>query len=473
MVSAVGVALLTAAVLAGGSWPARALVAAVGTTWLAASLLPVTVLLHQGLLLVLLVTFPDRWPDGRVRWVLVASAVPVALLAVPQPGVAVLFAAAAAAALPGLRTDPAGHLLPVVGGAAVAAVLGGAWSISRLTPVAFDPSAALRAYELVLLGIAAGFALASRMVVASRAGLADRVLREDRPVDLDGLAEDLAGVLGDPGLRITRPDTGPSGAAGTERLEVRDGDHPVAVVWHRPRTLEDEAVRTAVLAAVRLVAVNLDRRQEVQARTEDLRRARDRVLTAADAQRAETAARLRSQVVAPLARTAAGLREDFSATADAREADAVEVTVGQLDAAVEDVEDLVAGVPPTMLGCGRLGAALAELVTCCPVPATLSAGTVSTDPAVETALFYVCSEALANVAKHAAATHVHIALWEDERSIGLSVTDDGRGDADARGAGLRGLADRLAAHGGRLQVQSPPGAGTALTATVPRQAIRR
>jgi signal transduction histidine kinase len=86
---------------------------------------------------------------------------------------------------------------------------------------------------------------------------------------------------------------------------------------------------------------------------------------------------------------------------------------------------------------------------------------------------YVCSEALVNAEKHAGASRLTVDLSQDDRSVVLRVTDDGRGGADPAGSGLSGLADRLAVYGGRLRVESPPGAGTILTATLPRQAILR
>jgi signal transduction histidine kinase len=85
----------------------------------------------------------------------------------------------------------------------------------------------------------------------------------------------------------------------------------------------------------------------------------------------------------------------------------------------------------------------------------------------ETALFYVCCEALANAVKHAGATRVAIAVERKEDGVVATVTDDGRGGADPSGSGLVGLADRLAARNGRLRVDSPPGAGTRVTATIP------
>jgi signal transduction histidine kinase len=86
---------------------------------------------------------------------------------------------------------------------------------------------------------------------------------------------------------------------------------------------------------------------------------------------------------------------------------------------------------------------------------------------VEEALFYVCSETLTNVVKHADASAVAITIRREGDSLVATITGDGRGGADPTGTGLLGLADRLSARGGRLQVDSTPGAGTAVIASLP------
>jgi len=87
---------------------------------------------------------------------------------------------------------------------------------------------------------------------------------------------------------------------------------------------------------------------------------------------------------------------------------------------------------------------------------------------VEAALYFVCSEALANVAKHAAATRATIEVRAEAGRVSVTIVDDGRGGADpTRGSGLRGLADRVEALGGRLAVESEPGTGTRVTAEIP------
>jgi signal transduction histidine kinase len=87
---------------------------------------------------------------------------------------------------------------------------------------------------------------------------------------------------------------------------------------------------------------------------------------------------------------------------------------------------------------------------------------------LEAAVYFICSEALANAAKHASATKVAIDVAADGDELTVVVGDDGRGGADTvRGSGLRGLADRVEALGGELRIESPPGGGTLIAARLP------
>jgi signal transduction histidine kinase len=149
-------------------------------------------------------------------------------------------------------------------------------------------------------------------------------------------------------------------------------------------------------------------------------------------------------------------------------AEALDVVSSELAAATAEIVDLVAGVPPALLGDGRLRDALDTLAQRSPVPVSVTvAADASGDADTETALFYVCSEALANAVKYADATGVDITVRRVNGAIEAVISDDGRGGADASGSGLQGLADRLAARRGRLRVDSPPGAGTTVTARLP------
>jgi signal transduction histidine kinase len=127
-------------------------------------------------------------------------------------------------------------------------------------------------------------------------------------------------------------------------------------------------------------------------------------------------------------------------------------------------------VHPRALTERGLGAALSELTNQAAVPVTLEVQARRFEPVREAALFFVCSEALANVTKYAHATHVRISTRPAGSQIRVTIVDDGAGGADAaRGTGLRGLADRLEALGGSLSVTSPVGGGTRLEAELPQQ----
>jgi signal transduction histidine kinase len=92
----------------------------------------------------------------------------------------------------------------------------------------------------------------------------------------------------------------------------------------------------------------------------------------------------------------------------------------------------------------------------------------SLPPAAATAVYFVVSEALTNVAKYARAEHATVAVRRVGDRVMVEVSDDGVGGADvASGSGLRGLSDRVGALDGRLDLRSPPGAGTQLRAEIP------
>jgi signal transduction histidine kinase len=102
------------------------------------------------------------------------------------------------------------------------------------------------------------------------------------------------------------------------------------------------------------------------------------------------------------------------------------------------------------------------------VPVRVEATDARYRPAIETTAFYVATEALTNAARHADATEIVISVVSEGSRLLVTIHDDGRGGADpAKGSGLRGLVDRVAAVGGRLTVTSPPGHGTTLRVELP------
>jgi signal transduction histidine kinase len=138
-------------------------------------------------------------------------------------------------------------------------------------------------------------------------------------------------------------------------------------------------------------------------------------------------------------------------------------------AALRELRDLVRGIHPVILEDRGLNAALSAVVARLPIPVTLQ---VEVDerpsPTVESAAYFVVAEALTNVARHASATRAHVAIVRAVDRLVVEVRDDGVGGADpARGTGLAGLRNRVAALGGTLDVISPPGGPTTLLATLP------
>jgi signal transduction histidine kinase len=142
----------------------------------------------------------------------------------------------------------------------------------------------------------------------------------------------------------------------------------------------------------------------------------------------------------------------------------------ELSSALQELRELARGIHPAVLTERGLEPAVRAVAARAPQPVEL---TVSLGPSrlpgpVEAAAYYVVSEALANVAKYAGASVVRITLARVDGAAHITVTDDGAGGADpALGSGLRGLADRVEALNGRLTIDSPLGAGTTLTATLP------
>jgi signal transduction histidine kinase len=152
-----------------------------------------------------------------------------------------------------------------------------------------------------------------------------------------------------------------------------------------------------------------------------------------------------------------GVREELS-----------NVALGLADA-VEDLQELSRGIHPAILSKGGLGPAIHTLALRSPVRIDLNVATEERLPEpLEVAAYFVASEALANVSKHADASQVKISLARRDGTLWLSVRDDGKGGADfGKGSGLVGLQDRVEALGGTIRIDSPRGGGTSLEVSLP------
>ena len=202
----------------------------------------------------------------------------------------------------------------------------------------------------------------------------------------------------------------------------------------------------------------------------ELAASRARIVTAAD----ETRRRLERDLHDGVQQQLIAAQLELSAIGaamspdDERKSQLAETASG-LAGALEDLVEISRGIHPAVLAEGGLGPALKTLARRSPVPVELELRTETRLPAqLEVAAYYVVSEALTNVAKHADASFVQVAVEVRDGVLELSIRDDGRGGADARrGSGLIGLTDRVDALEGTIDVASPIGEGTKLHVTLP------
>jgi signal transduction histidine kinase len=146
----------------------------------------------------------------------------------------------------------------------------------------------------------------------------------------------------------------------------------------------------------------------------------------------------------------------------------VQDALDQMETGIRDLRELAAGIHPSVLTDRGLGVALEALAGRAPMPVELSEVPSERLPTpVETSAYFVVAEALTNAAKHACCTHIHVGVRVEEGAATVEVFDDGVGGADpSAGSGLRGLADRVSALGGRLDIESPAGQGTRVRARI-------
>jgi signal transduction histidine kinase len=141
----------------------------------------------------------------------------------------------------------------------------------------------------------------------------------------------------------------------------------------------------------------------------------------------------------------------------------------ELELALAELRELARGIHPAILTNRGLDAALASLAARTPFDVQVVAVPAGRLPqTVESATYFVVSEALANAIKHAHARAAKVSVTHANGDVTIEVSDDGIGGADpTRGSGLRGLADRVASLDGQLDVESPPGRGTTVWARIP------
>jgi PAS domain S-box-containing protein len=200
---------------------------------------------------------------------------------------------------------------------------------------------------------------------------------------------------------------------------------------------------------------------------EELRKSRARVVTAGDEARKRFERDLHDGAQQHLVAVRLALQMIRKKAIEPDISEAIEHAIAEIDETVQELQELGRGIHPAVLGQG-LTPAVDQLARRSTVPVALEVTERRYDPNVEAAAYYVVSEALANVAKHARADHVSVRIAENDGHLCVDVADDGLGGADAEsGSGLHGLADRVAALDGTLRIESPSGEGTRVRARIP------
>jgi signal transduction histidine kinase len=218
-----------------------------------------------------------------------------------------------------------------------------------------------------------------------------------------------------------------------------------------------------VETAARLTAANAELNASLRQQVGAVAASRRRLLLAADDERR----RLEQHLHDGAARRLTNMHDAMVRVAGAASSEHLRTATDQLELTIDELATLAHGLHPRELAVG-LRSALRAVAARSAVPVRLTAPDRRFPAEAEVAAYYTCAEALANVAKHAAATSATIEVAEPDGWLTVMVSDDGRGGADPeRGTGLRGLADRIESLGGHLTVESLVPSGTRLTATIP------
>ncbi|WP_409329596.1 histidine kinase [Trujillonella humicola] len=337
--------------------------------------------------------------------------------------------------------------------------------------------------------------IVSAVPLAYVAGLVHLRTMRGRVVDLVAAAgggpdraaweQALSAAVGDPRMRLLWWDDGDRvhrDSAGRRvdpdrldrdlaRLLVGSPEQPVALVLHDPALAESRPLLESLAAALRLAADNERLTRDLQASLREAQESRARIVGAGDAARRRIERDLHDGSQQQLVSLAMSLRiahAQASARGDAELAGQLSDAGDLLAEALASLRELARGIHPSVLTEGGLEAALRELAARSPLPVDVDVDVPEPLPEVVAATaYFTAAEALTNAAKHSLAAACSLRAAVDGDRLEVQVADEGAGGADPEGSGLRGLADRVEAVGGRLRVDSPPAGGTRLSVVLP------
>ena len=253
------------------------------------------------------------------------------------------------------------------------------------------------------------------------------------------------------------------------RRELSRDDIKTASLLHDPTLLERRDLLDGVLAAASLSIEMARLRVEVRLQLAEVEASRARIVEAGYEERRRLERDLHDGAQQRLVSLGVQVRRlQLSLPRDARIlSPALDQIVAEIGAAISDLRQIAAGVRPARLDEG-LAAALRDLARTSPVPVDVEATGERAPASVEAAAYFVACEALTNAVKHGSPSRITVRALEDNGTLHVTVSDDGVGGAVVRrGSGLAGLRDRVAAHGGTLEIVSPHGSGTRVEVAIP------
>jgi signal transduction histidine kinase len=321
----------------------------------------------------------------------------------------------------------------------------------------------------------------------SRAGAVGELIeRLNNPEADRSLGHALADALGDRSLKLVywRPSAGhyvtydgrrvelPEAGSGRAVTEVEREGIRVGAIIHDGSLADEPGLVRAVAASAALALENERLEAELRARLDELQSSRARLVEVSMFERRRLERDLHDgaqQRLVALSLQLGLARRSLDAGDGVAAVSMLDAARDELARALEELRELARGIHPAVLTDRGLEAALEALAERAPLPVSLDQMPAERLPApVEAAAYFVVAEALTNVAKYAGASSAEVRIRRNGSYAVVEVSDDGIGGADpAVGTGLRGLADRLAALDGRLEVHSPPGHGTTVKAEVP------
>ena len=321
----------------------------------------------------------------------------------------------------------------------------------------------LRAVERFLEGVRAGRDEPERIGAVLADALDDDGLEVWFRLPATAAWADAAGRIGEPPTDTVRA-----------RTPVRRGALELGLVLHDPALADTPDTLESVLRAAGLAMEIARLRVEVRVQLAQVQAAQARLGVAAEVERRKLERDLHDGAQQRLVALGLALRHaQHQIGGDPGGALAtLDGAVGEVSSAVTELRAIARGLRPSLLE-GGLGPALVDLAQRAPLPVTVEVAPGALDPELESTAYYVVSEALTNVAKHARARHARVHVGHRGGSLQIEIADDGSGGAaTVPGGGVVGMRERVTARGGTVHVDSPRGGGTRILAELPAPAPR-